>query len=97
MTRPQTRGPHMADATLEKTINDAWEARTEVSTATKAAVREAVDSALEQHDSGQAREAERVSAGTWTVNQWLKKAVLLIFSMKVIHLRNCHEGRLLGE
>ena len=47
----------MADATLEKTINDAWEARTEVSTATKGAVREAVDSALELLDSGRARVA----------------------------------------
>ena len=67
----------MAAATLEKTINDAWEARTEVSPATKGAVREAVDSALELLDSGQVRVAERVSAGTWTVNQWLKMAVLL--------------------
>ena len=71
----------MADATLEKTINDAWEARAEVSTATKGAVREAVASALELLDSGKARVAERVSAGNWTVNQWLKKAVLLSFRL----------------
>jgi len=71
----------MADAALEKTINDAWEARAEVSTATKGAVREAVDSALELLDSGKARVAERVSAGSWRVNQWLKKAVLLSFRL----------------
>src|SRR4051812_40088846 len=71
----------MADATLEKTINDAWEARMEVSTATKGAVREAVEGALELLDSGKARVAERVSTGTWTVNQWLKKAVLLSFRL----------------
>jgi len=71
----------MADAALEKTINDAWEARAEVSTATKGAVREAVASALELLDSGKARVAERVSAGSWTVNQWLKKAVLLSFRL----------------
>ena len=71
----------MADATLEKTINDAWEARTEVSTATKGPVREAVDSALELLDSGGARVAERVTTGNWTVNQWLKKAVLLSFRL----------------
>ena len=71
----------MADAALEKTINDAWEARAEVSTATKGAVREAVASALELLDSGKARVAERVSAGNWTVNQWLKKAVLLSFRL----------------
>jgi len=71
----------MADAALEKTINDAWEARAEVSIATKGAVREAVDSALELLDSGKARVAERVSAGSWRVNQWLKKAVLLSFRL----------------
>ena len=71
----------MADAALEKTINDAWEARAEVSIATKGAVREAVDSALELLDSGKARVAERVSAGSWTVNQWLKNAVLLSFRL----------------
>jgi len=71
----------MADAALEKTINDAWEARAEVSIATKGAVREAVDSALELLDSGKARVAERVSAGGWRVNQWLKKAVLLSFRL----------------
>src|SRR3569833_3119893 len=61
----QLEDPHMADATLEKTINDAWEARTEVSTATKGPVREAVDSALELLDSGGARVAERVTTGNW--------------------------------
>ena len=82
----------MADATLEKTINDAWEARTEVSTATKGAVREAVDCALVLLDSGQARVAERVSAGTWTVNQWLKKAVLLSFRLNANQLYNGPAG-----
>ena len=71
----------MADATLEKTINDAWEARSEISTATKGAVRDAVTTALELLDSGKARVAERVSTGNWTVNQWLKKAVLLSFRL----------------
>ena len=82
----------MADAALEKTINDAWEARAEVSTATKGAVREAVASALELLDSGKARVAERVSAGSWTVNQWLKKAVLLSFRLNDNHLLNGPAG-----
>ena len=71
----------MADATLEKTINDAWEARSEVSGSTQGAVREAVNAALDLLDSGKARVAERVSTGNWTVNQWLKKAVLLSFRL----------------
>ena len=71
----------MASATLEKTINDAWEARSEVSGSTQGAVREAVNAALDLLDSGKARVAERVSTGNWTVNQWLKKAVLLSFRL----------------
>jgi 2,3,4,5-tetrahydropyridine-2-carboxylate N-succinyltransferase len=71
----------MADAALEKTINDAWEARSDVSTATKGAVRDAVDTALDLLDSGKARVAEKSADGSWTVNQWLKKAVLLSFRL----------------
>jgi 2,3,4,5-tetrahydropyridine-2-carboxylate N-succinyltransferase len=71
----------MADAQLEQTINDAWEARAEISTATQGAVREAVEAALELLDSGKARVAEKGADGDWTVNQWLKKAVLLSFRL----------------
>ena len=70
----------MADAQLEKTIDDAWEARAEISTATTGPVREAVETALELLDSGKARVAEKSGDG-WTVNQWLKKAVLLSFRL----------------
>ncbi len=71
----------MADAALETTINAAWEARSEISTATKGAVRDAVTSALGLLDSGKARVAEKGADGGWTVNQWLKKAVLLSFRL----------------
>jgi 2,3,4,5-tetrahydropyridine-2-carboxylate N-succinyltransferase len=70
--------PH---ADLTSTINDAWEARADINTSTKGPVREAVGEALDLLDSGKARVAERVSAGNWTVNQWLKKAVLLSFRL----------------
>jgi 2,3,4,5-tetrahydropyridine-2-carboxylate N-succinyltransferase len=43
-------------------------------------VREAVDAALAALDAGKARVAEK-GAGGWTVNQWLKKAVLLSFRL----------------
>jgi len=65
---------------LAKTINDAFEARNDVSPATKGAVREAVDEALDLLDKGEARVAEK-SGGKWQVNQWLKKAVLLSFRL----------------
>jgi 2,3,4,5-tetrahydropyridine-2-carboxylate N-succinyltransferase len=44
-------------------------------------VREAVEAALELLDNGQARVAEPDGQGGWTVNQWLKQAVLLSFRL----------------
>jgi 2,3,4,5-tetrahydropyridine-2,6-dicarboxylate N-succinyltransferase len=82
----------MADAALETTINAAWEDRMAVNLGTKGAVREAVDAALELLDSGKARVAERVSPGNWTVNQWLKKAVLLSFRLNDNMLLNGPAG-----
>jgi 2,3,4,5-tetrahydropyridine-2-carboxylate N-succinyltransferase len=78
----------MADAALEKTINDAWEDRAAVNLQTRGAVREAVDSVLDQLDSGRVRVAERTSPGQWSVNQWLKKAVLLSFRLNDNQLMN---------
>ena len=71
----------MSHADLAKTIDDAFEKRNEVTPATKGAVRDAVDTALDLLDRGQARVAERSANGAWTVNQWLKKAVLLSFRL----------------
>jgi 2,3,4,5-tetrahydropyridine-2-carboxylate N-succinyltransferase len=75
----------MSAAELEKTINAAFERREEIGPTTKGAVREAVDQALDLLDRGAVRVAERVAEGpakgTWRVNQWLKKAVLLSFRL----------------
>ena len=65
---------------LQTEIDAAWEDRENVSTSTKGAVREAVDGALEALDNGTVRVAEK-SNGSWQVNQWLKKAVLLSFRL----------------
>ena len=65
---------------LAKTIDDAFEARNDVSPATKGPVREAVDEALDLLDRGEKRVAENQN-GQWQVNQWLKKAVLLSFRL----------------
>jgi 2,3,4,5-tetrahydropyridine-2,6-dicarboxylate N-succinyltransferase len=69
-------------ADLENIIEAAFEARETVSSATKGAVREAVEEALNLLDSGQRRVAERQDDGAWVVNQWLKKAVLLSFRLE---------------
>ena len=66
---------------LARTIDDAFEKRNDVSPATKGPVRDAVDAALDLLDRGEARVAERDGKGTWRVNQWLKKAVLLSFRL----------------
>ncbi|QRM43263.1 2,3,4,5-tetrahydropyridine-2,6-dicarboxylate N-succinyltransferase [Rhizobium sp. BG4] len=68
-------------ASLEKTIEAAFDNRDSVSTSTKGEVRDAVEAALELLDGGKARVAERGADGAWTVNQWLKKAVLLSFRL----------------
>jgi 2,3,4,5-tetrahydropyridine-2-carboxylate N-succinyltransferase len=71
----------MSSAELAKTIDSAFDRREELGPATKGAVREAVEQALDLLDRGAARVAERASDGSWRVNQWLKKAVLLSFRL----------------
>jgi 2,3,4,5-tetrahydropyridine-2-carboxylate N-succinyltransferase len=71
----------MAHQALEAVIEAAWDARDGVGVETKGEVRDAVEAALTLLDSGAARVAERGADGDWTVNQWLKKAVLLSFRL----------------
>ncbi len=71
----------MPNDQLQATIETAWEARADVSPTTTGAVREAVDATLDALDSGSLRVAERGGDGTWHVNQWAKKAVLLSFRL----------------
>jgi 2,3,4,5-tetrahydropyridine-2-carboxylate N-succinyltransferase len=66
---------------LARTIDTAFEQRDGIGPATKGAVREAVDAALDLLDRGEARVAEKEANGAWRVNQWLKKAVLLSFRL----------------
>ncbi len=70
---------------LAKTIDLAFEQRDTIGPSTKGAVREAVEEALDLLDRGAARVAEKAADGTphgtWHVNQWLKKAVLLSFRL----------------
>jgi 2,3,4,5-tetrahydropyridine-2-carboxylate N-succinyltransferase len=71
----------MPHTDLAKTIDAAFEQRDTVGAATKGAVREAVEAALDLLDRGEARVAEKQPDGNWRVNQWLKKAVLLSFRL----------------
>jgi 2,3,4,5-tetrahydropyridine-2-carboxylate N-succinyltransferase len=71
----------MDTATLQPRIEALWERRDQVSSATRGADREAVEAALDLLDGGAARVAEPDGKGGWTVNQWLKQAVLLSFRL----------------
>jgi 2,3,4,5-tetrahydropyridine-2-carboxylate N-succinyltransferase len=72
----------MTDITsLAAIIDEAFERRAEIGLTTRGAVREAVDRAILLLDQGQARIAEKGASGEWTVNQWLKKAVMLSFRL----------------
>lgn len=63
---------------LATAIEEAWERRADITPADQD-VRGIVDEAIALLDCGEARVAAPDEAGNWTVNQWLKKAVLLSF------------------
>jgi 2,3,4,5-tetrahydropyridine-2-carboxylate N-succinyltransferase len=65
---------------IARIIDDAWEQRDTLNAQTKGDMRNAVETALAQLDSGAVRVAEK-HAGEWHVHQWLKKAVLLSFRL----------------
>ena len=73
-------------AALSATIERAFEERDGINTSTRGEVREAVEAALNLLDGGEARVAERGADGNWTVNQWLKKAVLLSFRLNPMEI-----------
>ncbi len=66
---------------LQTVISQAWENRAGLSVDTKGETRDAVETAIAGLDSGKWRVASRGDDGTWTVHQWLKKAVLLGFAL----------------
>ena len=70
----------MQDHPLQLTIEALWDSRDTLSSATKGEPREAVEQALALMDNGTLRVATK-DGGTWTVHQWLKKAVLLSFRL----------------
>ncbi len=64
---------------LAAVIQRAWEA--EPGTVHPAIVHDAVEFVIDALDGGRLRVAERHGAGRWTVNQWIKQAVLLSFRL----------------
>lgn len=65
---------------LQTIIETAYDSRDQINTGTHGEIRDAVEAVLDLLDKGLVRVAEKRD-GTWTVNQWLKKAVLLSFRL----------------
>jgi 2,3,4,5-tetrahydropyridine-2-carboxylate N-succinyltransferase len=70
----------MSSPNLQFKIEAAWDQREALNAHTRGEIRDAVEAALDLLDRGKARVAEKIN-GAWTVNQWLKKAVLLSFRL----------------
>ena len=81
-------------AALETAIETAWDDRATISPATTGNTRDAIEATLTALDGGTLRVAERRPDGTWHVNQWAKKAVLLGFRLRDMER---HEGSAQGS
>lgn len=66
---------------LQDIINKAWENRTLLSETNTI---HAIETVIEQLDKGQVRVANQNSDGTWTVNEWIKKAVVMYFPIRTM-------------
>ncbi len=71
----------MSNAALETAIEAAWDTRDTISPTTTGETREAIEDTLNALDSGKLRVAQKQGDGSWHVNQWAKKAVLLSFRL----------------
>jgi 2,3,4,5-tetrahydropyridine-2-carboxylate N-succinyltransferase len=73
-------------ASLEKTVDAAFEGRDAVNTSTRGEIRDAVEEVLSLLDAGKVRAATRGEDGKWVVHQWVKKAVLLSFRLNAMEI-----------
>ena len=65
---------------LEKIINEAFDDKDTISVSTKGTIREAVEKTIDSLDKGTLRVCQKIQ-NKWTVNQWVKKAILLSFRL----------------
>ena len=65
---------------IEKTINDAWENRDQVSPSSDENLKNTVNQIIDDLDSGKVRVAEKIN-GEWVTHQHIKKAIMLSFRM----------------
>lgn len=66
---------------MQSIIESAWENRDLLK---ESATIKAIESVIEQLDKGLLRVAEPTSDGSWIVNEWIKKAVILYFPIRTM-------------
>ena len=66
---------------LQSLIDLAWEGRASINAMNSPQIFETVEHVIGELNAGRLRVAERQGVGQWTVNQWVKKAVLLSFRL----------------
>ena len=66
---------------MQSIIESAWENRDLIK---ESATIKAIESVIEQLDKGLLRVAEPTSDGSWIVNEWVKKAVILYFPIRTM-------------
>ena len=80
-------------ADLQHIIDLAWDGRSVLNPANAdPKIRDAVQTVVDELNTGRLRVAERQGVGQWTVHQWVKKAVLLSFRLNDNRLM--HSGEL---
>jgi 2,3,4,5-tetrahydropyridine-2,6-dicarboxylate N-succinyltransferase len=71
---------------LQATIDVAWEHRAKLDPTNSPELRASVEQVIKELNAGRIRVAERQGVGQWSVNQWVKKAVLLSFRLNDNHI-----------
>jgi 2,3,4,5-tetrahydropyridine-2-carboxylate N-succinyltransferase len=70
---------------FEKTINEAFENKEKIDANSDKSIIDAIKETIELTDQGKIRVAEKKD-GTWKVNQWVKKAILLSFKINKMEI-----------
>ena len=66
---------------FKKIINDSFDNKEQINSQSDKSIIDAINEIIELTDQGKIRVAEKKD-GSWIVNQWIKKAILLSFKIK---------------
>ena len=70
---------------LEKTINESFENKDKINTNSDKSIIDAINETINLTDQGKIRVAEKKN-GSWEINQWIKKAILLSFRINKMEI-----------